>query len=106
MFHRTIVPSPKISLSPHQALELIGIFLDGAKKAKDDDVVLILCHHAETALSQAKGSTKKGSNSTDPEEQTLRERIAEAYVDLASLMEGREHRVEAEALYKKAQKLE
>ncbi|KAI8346093.1 hypothetical protein B0O80DRAFT_431112 [Mortierella sp. GBAus27b] len=104
MFFRTIVPAPKISLSPHQALELIGIFLDGAKKAKDDDVVLTLCHHTEAALSQAKGSTKKGSASTDPED--LCERIAEAYVDLARLMEGREHRVEAQALYKKAQKLE
>ncbi|KAI8346012.1 hypothetical protein B0O80DRAFT_491370 [Mortierella sp. GBAus27b] len=106
MLFRTIVPSPKGTLSPHQALELIGIFLEGAKKANDGDVVLILCHHAEAALSQAKGSAKKATTSTDPEEQALRERVAEAYVNLGRLMDGREYRVEAEALYKKAQKLE
>ncbi|KAG0195622.1 hypothetical protein BGX31_006004, partial [Mortierella sp. GBA43] len=106
MLFRNIVPSPKGDLLPDQVLELIGIFLEGAKKANNDDVVLVLCHHAEAALAQAKSSTKKGSTLTDPDEQDLRERVAEAYFDLGKLMDDRQYRDEAKALYKKAHKLD
>ncbi|KAI8346090.1 hypothetical protein B0O80DRAFT_431109 [Mortierella sp. GBAus27b] len=81
-------------------------FLESASKTIDNDVVLVLCHHAEAALSRMKRPTKKASASTDPKDQALRERMAAAYFDLGKLMDNQEYQEEAEAFYKKAQKME
>ncbi|KAI8346738.1 hypothetical protein B0O80DRAFT_430695 [Mortierella sp. GBAus27b] len=68
----SIVPSPKGALLPHQVLDLTTIFLENANKTTDHDILLVLCHHAEAALSRMKALTKKTSTSADPKDQALR----------------------------------
>lgn len=104
MLFQNIIPSPKSALSSHQALELASIFLENANKTNDHGVVLVLCHHADAALSQAEATLKKASNCTDPEEPSLRGRIATAYFDLGKRLNDRDHRNEAQAFFNKCVK--
>ncbi|KAG0216866.1 hypothetical protein BGX31_000443, partial [Mortierella sp. GBA43] len=105
MLHRTIVPSPKGTLSLHEVLQLTDVYLDNASRANNNNVALVLCHNAEAALSQAKGSSKKSSTPPSDNEQPMQERIAIAYYNLGKLLEDYGHRDEAEAFYKKCKKL-
>lgn len=84
-------------------LQLTDVFLDNAYKIGDIDVALVLCQHAEGALTQARGTTKKVSR-TEPEDQALRERIATAYFDLGKLLDSQDLQAEAQAFYKKSEK--
>lgn len=105
MLSRSIVPSPKGTLSLQQALELSNIYLENAHKTKDNDIVLLLCHDAEVALSQAKKATKKASpHFKDAGNQTLHRGIAAAYIDLGKLLENQGYHGEALAINKKAEK--
>ncbi|KAG0196762.1 hypothetical protein BGX31_005178, partial [Mortierella sp. GBA43] len=105
MLFRSIVPSPKGALSLHQALQLTKVFLQNAYNADDHDVALVLCHHAEATLSQAKGGAKKPSaSSSSPEDQSIREDVATAYFNLGRLLDHYGHRDEAQAFYKKSEK--
>ncbi|KAG0213905.1 hypothetical protein BGX31_001183 [Mortierella sp. GBA43] len=106
MFSRCIIPAPKAVLLPCQVLELTTILLDGANKTTDHDVLLVLCHQAEAALSRIKRRIKKIAASTDSRDQALRKRIASTYCELGRLMDTRHCREEAEALYLKARKLD
>ncbi|KAG0243760.1 hypothetical protein BGX31_010229 [Mortierella sp. GBA43] len=105
MLFRNIVPTPKGTLSLHQALELCNIYLENAYKSADHDIALILCHDAEAALSQVKGANKR--RSADPKDvgyKALREGVATAYIDLGKLLENRGYQSEAQAIRKKAEK--
>ncbi|KAI8356345.1 hypothetical protein B0O80DRAFT_425215 [Mortierella sp. GBAus27b] len=84
-----IVRSPRSILLPVQALELANIYLENACNVNDTEV----------ALSQA----KSGSKSTD--HHPLRESIANAYIELGRLLDGHGHCKEAQASYKKADKM-
>ncbi|KAK3824934.1 MAG: hypothetical protein J3Q66DRAFT_436113, partial [Benniella sp.] len=103
MLFRSIVPSPKNSLLPHQILGLTNVFLENAFKSSDHDIALVLCHHAEAALTQMKDITKVKS-STAPEHRALHEGIAKAYYDLGRLLDGQRHRDEAQVFFKKSEK--
>jgi hypothetical protein len=103
MLFRSVVPSPKNSLSPHQVLGLTNVFLENAFKSSDHDIALVLCHHAEAALTQMKGITKVKS-STAPKHRALHEGIAKAYYDLGRLLDGQGHRDEAQVFFKKSEK--
>ncbi|KAK3807796.1 MAG: WD40-repeat-containing domain protein [Benniella sp.] len=93
-----IISSPRSSLSAQQSLEMANAYLENATKATDPDIMLVYCHDIEVSLSQA----KKGTNHDVP---TVREGIAAAYIDLGRLLQGRGHNREAQASFKKAEKL-
>jgi tetratricopeptide (TPR) repeat protein len=95
----SIVSSPREVLSPTQALELANTYLEKALKANDPYIALILCHDTEVSLSQAARSSKRF------EVQGVHEDIASAYVSLGRLLDNRGRRSEAQACYKKAEKL-
>ncbi|KAF9984069.1 hypothetical protein BGZ65_001041, partial [Modicella reniformis] len=104
MLSRSIVPSPKSALSLQQALELTNVYLENAYKTKDQDVALVLCHDAETSLSQAKVATKKFPNHLkDAEHQALRDGVVSAFIDLGKFLEVHGYQVEAQAICKKAE---
>ncbi|KAG0003543.1 hypothetical protein BGZ65_001609, partial [Modicella reniformis] len=101
-----IVPSPKNALSSHQALELINIYLENALKTMDDDIALVLCHEAETYLSQVKNASKRlFASPKDTGDLTLQEGMATAYIELAKLMGKKGYQDEAEVFSEKAEKL-
>ncbi|KAF9361829.1 hypothetical protein BGX34_006876, partial [Mortierella sp. NVP85] len=105
MLSRSIVPAPKSALSLHQALELTNLYLENAYKATDQDIVLVLCHDAENALSQVKNANKRASSHVeDAEYQTLRKGVATAYIDLGKLLEGQGYQDVAQTFCKKAVK--
>jgi len=95
----SIVSSPRGSLSPQKALELANAYLQAAYNAVDSDIALVLCHDTEVSLLQAKKSVKRDKNST------VTEGIATAFIGLGKLLESRGHAIEAQASFKKAQKL-
>ncbi|KAF9995542.1 hypothetical protein BGZ65_008819, partial [Modicella reniformis] len=77
----------------------------GTAKTKDQDVALVLCHDAETSLSQAKATTNKFPNRlNDAENQDLRDGVVSAYIDLGKFLEVHGYREEAQAICKKAGK--
>ncbi|KAG0216951.1 hypothetical protein BGX31_000395 [Mortierella sp. GBA43] len=105
MLFRKTVPSPKAALTPHQVLQLANIYLENAHKSDDHDIALVLCQHAEAALSEAKGGPKSASApSSDPNGQAVREKIATAYYHLGELLENQGHRDIAQTFYKKSEK--
>jgi len=99
MLFGSIVSSPRDVLSPTQALELANAYLEHASKANDPYIALILCHDTEVSLSQA----ARGSKRFDL--QGLHEDIASSYVSLGRLLHNRGRRSEAQACYRKAEKL-
>jgi len=82
-----------------QALELANIYLDNARKTTDPYIALTLCHDTEVSLSQAARGSKRMKLPV------VREGIATAYVQLGWLLKNRRLHDEAEAFYKKAEKL-
>lgn len=104
MLFRKIVPSPKTALSPHQVLQLTNMFLENASKADDDDIALILCQHAEAALSEAKSTSKKASSSSDPDDQVVSKNIAAAFYKLGNLLENHGYRDQAQVFFNKCKK--
>jgi hypothetical protein len=104
MLFRSVVPSPKSSLSPQQVLELVSVFLENAFKSNDHDIALVFCHHAEAALTQMKGITKKAKSSTAPEDRALQERIATAYSGLGRILDSQGYRDEAQTFFNKSEK--
>jgi hypothetical protein len=105
MVFGSVVPSHLSALSLKQALELSNLYLENAYKTEDHDIVLVLCHEAEAALSQAKSASKKlHTQSGDAEYQAMRDDMATAYVDLNKLLERQGHPDAAHAIMKKAVK--
>lgn len=94
-----IVTSPRSILSPVQALELANIYLANAQRTNDPTIALVLCHDTEVSLSQA----KKAVRQTDVH--TIRDGVAMAYIELGKLLDSRGKQEEAQASYKKADKL-
>jgi hypothetical protein len=94
-----IVSSPRGNLTSQQSLELANVYLENATRTTDPNIALVLCHDTEISLSQA----KRMANHSD--KKTVREGIATAYIDLGKLLYNRGHHREAQASYKKAEKL-
>jgi len=99
MLFGSIISSSRDVLSPTQALELASIYLDNARKTSDPHIALVLCQDTEVSLSQAVRESKRVKYPG------LREGISTAYVQLGSLLKSRRLHDEAEAFYKKAEKL-
>ncbi|KAG0222670.1 hypothetical protein BGX31_008961 [Mortierella sp. GBA43] len=91
-------------MSLHEMLQLTEMYLEIAHRTDSNNVALVLCHHAEVALSQAKGTTKK-SFASDLEDQVMKKKIAAAFFSLGTLLENRGYRQQAETFYKKCKKL-
>ncbi|KAK3810142.1 MAG: WD40-repeat-containing domain protein [Benniella sp.] len=105
MVFGSVVPSHLSALSLKQALELSNLYLENAYRTKDQDIVLVLCHEVEAALSQAKSASKKlHTQSGDAQYQAMRDGVATAYVDLNKLLERQGHPDVALAIMKKAVK--
>jgi hypothetical protein len=105
MVFGSVVPSHLSTLSLKQALELSNLYLENAYKTGDHDIVLVLCHEAEAALSQAKSASKKlYIQPGDAEHQAMRDGVATAYVDLNKLLERQGHPDVAHAISKKGAK--
>ncbi|KAI8345459.1 hypothetical protein B0O80DRAFT_491768 [Mortierella sp. GBAus27b] len=94
-----IVSSSRGSLSFRQSLDLANFFLEIAGKAQDRDIALVLCHETEVTLFQAKKSAKRS------DDQSVQHGIAIAYIGLGKVLDSHEHRNEAQAIYKKAEKM-
>lgn len=94
-----IITSPRGSLSPQQALDLARVYLEYACKATDAKIALVLCHDTEVSLSQAKRTAKHAKDNT------VNDGVATAYIDLGKLLHSRSYHNEAQASFKKAQKL-
>lgn len=94
-----IITSPRGNLTLQQSLELANVYLENAFKVQDPTVSLVLCHDAEVSLSQAKKVIR------NTEDQSVRQGLATAYIDLGRVLDSRGHRNEAQASYKKAEKL-
>jgi hypothetical protein len=94
-----IVKSPRGDLSTQQALDLAKLYLDNACKTRDPDIALVLCHDTEVSLSDAKRPTRRA------EDVAVRKRIGAVYLDLGKLLYSRGHHGEAQASFKKAEKL-
>ncbi|KAF9944122.1 hypothetical protein BGZ65_012583, partial [Modicella reniformis] len=106
MLFRGVVPSTKTTLSAQQALDLSNVYLEKAFKASDKNIALALCHDAEATLHQVKSISKKAlTNPKDDEDRALREGVANAYIDIGKLLDNKGFEDEAQAVYKKAEKL-
>jgi len=99
MLFGSIISSPRDVLLPPQMLELANIYLDNARKTTDACIALVLCHDTEVALSAAARGSKR------LKVPVVREGIAAAYLQLGWLLKNRRLHEEAEAFYKKAEKL-
>ncbi|KAG0234215.1 hypothetical protein BGX31_004637 [Mortierella sp. GBA43] len=105
MLFRSIIPAPKGHLTPQQVQQLTDAYFENAFKAIDHNVILVLCHNAETILSQAKGTTRKAPGApTDNEVQAMREVIAAAYLNIGKLLENQGYQTEAQNFFKKSEK--
>lgn len=79
-------PSPHISLSPQQSLELANVCLASARTTKDLDVAQELCRDAGAVLSQIKRAFSIALASLETTEvQVLRDKITATYSDLGDL---------------------
>jgi hypothetical protein len=94
-----IVTSPRSILSPVQALELANLYLANAQRTNDPTIALVLCHDTEVTLSQAKKSVRQADL------HTIRDGVVMAYIELGKLLDSRGRQDEAQASYKKADKL-
>jgi hypothetical protein len=74
MVFGSVISSPRGNLSLKQALELANVYLNNARKAPDPDIMLVLCHDAETSLSQVKRAVKH------TEGNVIREVISTIYI--------------------------
>ena len=99
MLFGTIISSPRDILTPIQTLELANTYLDNARKTTDPYVALVLCHDTEVSLAQAVRGVKR------LKVPVVRQVIAAAYVQLGWLLKSRSLLEEADAFYKKAEKL-
>jgi len=99
MLFGTIIPSQRDILTPMQTLELANIYLDNARKTTDPYIALVLYHDTEVSLSAAVRGSKR------LKVPVVREGIATAYVQLGWLLKSRRLHEEADAFYKKAEKL-
>jgi len=99
MLFGPIISSQRDILSPMQTLELANIYLDNARKTVDPHIALALCHDTEVTLSQVARGSKRLKLPV------VREGIATAYVQLGWLLKNRRLHDEADAFYKKAEKL-
>ncbi|KAI8348224.1 WD40-repeat-containing domain protein [Mortierella sp. GBAus27b] len=99
MVFGTIISSPRASLSLHQVLEVANTYLDNARNATDSTIALVFCHDAELSLSQLKKAVKHSSD------KDTREDIAVIYASLGKLLDIHGHQEDAQAFYKKSEKL-
>ena len=94
-----VVPNPRGNLSLKQSLELANIYLEHAGKTRDHDIALVFCHDTEVSLSQARRAAKSG------DDRAIRQGIATGYIGLGRVLAIRGFISEAQAIYKKAEKL-
>jgi hypothetical protein len=94
-----VISSPRGNLSLQQALEVANTYLDHAGKTQDVDIALLFCHDTEASLIQAGKAAKHANNNSMDHE------IAFGYIRLGRVLAIRGYRKEAQAIYKKAEKL-
>ncbi|KAF9347530.1 hypothetical protein BGX34_003075, partial [Mortierella sp. NVP85] len=82
------------NISAQQRLDLANVYLENARKAKELDVALVLCHDAEESLFQAEKATKN---------QPPLDGIATTYIALGKLLEERDCDSMANVFRKKAE---
>ena len=95
----SIFPSPRSTLSAHQALQLARVSLENARNVTDAEISMVLCHDTKESLSQAKKASK---HAKDP---TLNKEIGTTYLGLSQVLHVHDHHVKAQATLKKAQQL-
>ncbi|KAK3810912.1 MAG: hypothetical protein J3Q66DRAFT_414099 [Benniella sp.] len=98
MVSGSIILSPRASLSLQQVLDLTNVYVEGARKAVDPNIALVLCHDAEVSLYQVKRAAKHS------EDTTMQEGIASVYIDLGEVLETHGRQNEAQTFYRKSVK--
>ncbi|KAF9351029.1 hypothetical protein BGX34_000851, partial [Mortierella sp. NVP85] len=99
MVFGSIISSPRGNLSLQQIIHLAHVYLENAAISTDPDILLVLCHDVEVSLSQAKKAAK---NTGD---KAMRDGITTVYMALGDLLDHHGHENEAQAFYKKSDKL-
>ncbi|KAF9353956.1 hypothetical protein BGX34_011286 [Mortierella sp. NVP85] len=94
-----IIASPRDILTPVQALELANVYLENAFRATDPYIALTLGHDTEVSLTQAKSASKRYGL------QVVREGVATTYVKLGRLLDAHGRHDEAQACYKKGERV-
>ncbi|KAG0350787.1 hypothetical protein BGZ54_003642, partial [Gamsiella multidivaricata] len=97
--------SPRKALSPQKELKLAKVYVENARKIKDQEIALVLCDDAEAALSRMKRAVKK--TLTIPlsvEDQALNDGFASVCLEHANLLESLGYSEMAQASYKRAGK--
>ncbi|KAI8346703.1 hypothetical protein B0O80DRAFT_490923 [Mortierella sp. GBAus27b] len=101
VFGSSVITPPRGNLSLQQQLDLANIYLDNACKATDRDIILVLCHDTEVALTHVKKAAKAKQHQED---MNMRERIAMVFVNLGDLLQKQGHQEEAQAFFKKSER--
>lgn len=99
VFGHIVISSPRGNLTLQQSLGLANVYLENASKAQDPAIALVLCHDTETSLFQMKKAAKHA------QDEVVRRGIGTAYIGLGRVLDSRGHGNEAQAIYKKAEKL-
>ncbi|KAI8596563.1 hypothetical protein EDD21DRAFT_243656, partial [Dissophora ornata] len=93
------------ALTPQTALDLANGYLENAQKAKNSEVALTFCKHAETDLDRIRTSVRKTSvSSSRDEDRALCNEIATTHFELGKLLDGLGCRSKAENSYKNEKK--
>ncbi|MCX8565524.1 MAG: WD40 repeat [Glomeribacter sp. 1016415] len=100
----SIFSSSRSALSPEQTLDLANSYLEIARKTADLNIALVLCDDAEASLSQMKRAVRKAQAPQTQSDQTLRNKIAQAYFDRGQILDQLEQFDKAQDSYKKAEK--
>jgi hypothetical protein len=95
----SVISSPRGNLSLQQALEIANTYLDHAGKSQDVDIALVFCHDTEASLIQA------GKAAKHAHDKSMDHEIVFCYIQLGRVLAIRGYRKEAQAIYKKAEKL-
>ncbi|KAG0352355.1 hypothetical protein BGZ54_002822, partial [Gamsiella multidivaricata] len=91
--------------SPQKELEVANTQLENARKANDPEIALQFCSDAKAALSRTKRAAKKALASPQSgADQTLRDGIANAYLEHGKLLDSLGYSAMAQTSYKKAAK--
>lgn len=100
---RSSSPHPN---NPQKDLELANALLESAWKTEDREIALVICSDAQDKLSRVKRATKRALlHPTSDKDESLREGIASAYIELGKLLDMLGQGDKAQVNYKRADKL-
>ncbi|MCX8567208.1 MAG: WD40 repeat [Glomeribacter sp. 1016415] len=99
-----VFSSAQSALSSKEALDLANFYLESARQTKAPNIALVLCENAEASLSQMKRALKRAQMPQSLADQTLRNKVGQAYFERGQLLENLGQSEKAQTSYEKAEK--